>query len=253
MNLTFVTQILAKSYEYLPSCHSTNDIMLDKLRSGTHLEDGYLVFTFDQTKGRGQRGNVWEAVPHKNLTFTLLLKPDCRVMEQFNLNVMVCIALQEALQELTPHPVKVKWPNDIYVLDGSWKKLGGILIENRISEGLVKSSVVGIGINVNQETFEVPNATSLKLVTSAAFDLPELMNRIFVKLEAYYLQNAQKWNDLLERYVKNLLFYGKKHKFEDASGFFEAEVQGIDASGALLLKVADATRKYEVKEVRFVF
>lgn len=253
MNLTFVTQTLAKSYLYLPTCHSTNDIMLDKLRAGDALDEGYLVFTFDQTRGRGQRGNVWEADPHKNLTFTLLLKPHCKVTEQFDLNMLVATALQEALQQVTNKEIKLKWPNDIYINDGTWKKLGGILIENRISEGMVKSSAVGIGLNINQETFGIGNATSLKLVEGKDFDLVEVMNKIFLVLEQFYFLNTKDREVQVDRYLKHLLFYREKRTFEDATGFFEAVVLGVDEFGALLLQVDGHIRKYEVKEVRFVF
>ena len=252
MNLSFDTQILASTFEYLPSCHSTNDIMLDKIKNG-NVSEGHLVLTFNQTKGRGQRGNTWEAAPHKNLTFTVYLKSPYSLHQQFDFNMMISVALREAMQAFTSHEVKIKWPNDIYILKDVWRKVGGMLIENQISGDQVKSSVVGIGVNINQEEFGVDNATSLKNVTEKEFDLIQVLNSLLLSLERWYVKRDHERGAIREYYTKNLLFYGETHKFEDERGRFEGTVLGVSPAGELVLRMGDHVENFEIKGIKYIF
>lgn len=251
MNLSFDTQILAKSYEYLPTCHSTSDMMMEKIKS-SDVAEGHLILTFHQTKGRGQRGNTWEVTPHKNLTFTLYLNPKIALIKQFNLSILVSVALMDALQFFTNKPVKIKWPNDIYVFDDSWKKIGGILVENQIKGAELRSSVIGIGLNINQTEFGVAHAVSLKLLENKDFDLLAVLNKVLVELEKNYLAFDSEWALLKYNYTKNLLYYGEKGKFEDGRGGFEGEVLGVNESGNLLINVDNTVERFDIKELRFI-
>jgi BirA family transcriptional regulator, biotin operon repressor / biotin---[acetyl-CoA-carboxylase] ligase len=251
MNLSFDTQILAKSYEYLPTCHSTSDMMLERIKS-SDVAEGHLILTFHQTKGRGQRGNTWDVMPHKNLTFTLYLNPKIALIKQFNLSILVSVALMDALQSFTHKPVKIKWPNDIYVFDDRWKKIGGILVENQIKGTELKSSVVGIGLNINQTEFEMGNAVSLRLLEDREFDLLSVLNKVLVELENNYLAFDEQWGQMKYNYTKSLLYYGEKGKFEDGRGVFEGEVLGVNESGRLLISVENKVERFDIKELRFI-
>ena len=120
--------------------------------SDTKLPEGTLILTEDQTRGRGQMGNKWLTEKGKNLTFSIVLYPSfLRPNQHFYLTQFVSIAIQEVIQELLPDKgIKIKWPNDLYVEN---RKLAGILIENILSGHRIQSSILGIGLNVNQVQF----------------------------------------------------------------------------------------------------
>lgn len=252
MNLSFETLILGKTHSFLPTCHSTNDYLLDILKVGV-IDEGHIVITENQTNGRGQRGSVWMAEPGQNLTFSMLLEPKIDTSRQFDLSMMVALGLMEAIKQLSSHKVIIKWPNDIYMLsDNGWKKVAGMLIENQLQGNKVKSSVVGIGLNVNQVYFELDTASSLNLIESKTFDLTTVLNAILLNIEKYYNTIDADFESIKFKYTKNLLFYGEKGKFEDARGMFDAVVLGVDADGSLMLDVNHKIEKFAIKEIKFI-
>jgi BirA family biotin operon repressor/biotin-[acetyl-CoA-carboxylase] ligase len=129
-----------------------------------------VIVTDNQTAGRGQRGNSWEAEPGKNLTFTILVRPtDFRAIRQFSLSEATAVAIVDVINEELGVEAKIKWPNDIYVGD---KKICGILIENVLSGDTLSVCIAGIGVNLNQTVFrsDAPNPTSLLLELGGAGD-----------------------------------------------------------------------------------
>ena len=115
-----------------------------------------------QTAGRGQGTNSWESERGQNLTCSLGFSPDgVKASRQYILSMAIAVALTETLAGL-PHPVSIKWPNDIYVGD---KKICGILIENMLKGEHIRHCIIGIGLNINQKRFvsDAPNPTSMAL------------------------------------------------------------------------------------------
>src|SRR5690606_10094291 len=125
----------------------------------------------------------------QNLTFSLLLKPSfLAIKNQFSLNMAISIALNNALQPLVGNGISIKWPNDIYYQN---RKLGGILIENIISGQSFKSSIIGIGLNVNQQHFQPElkdRATSIYQILHKDVNLDELLAVICSQIESQYLK-----------------------------------------------------------------
>src|SRR5690349_7854438 len=153
---------MGHSVVFMPECHSTNDEASRLIESSSHVVEGTVVITDSQTSGRGQRGNTWITEPGKNLTFSLLMKPTfLNAQDQFLLNKAFSLGLYDYLNATLQATVKIKWPNDMVVND---KKICGILIENQIQGQNIQNSIVGIGLNVNQENFSIPTATSMKVL-----------------------------------------------------------------------------------------
>ncbi len=153
-------------------CESTNSAMP---RSAAH---GDALMALEQTAGRGQRGNNWEAEPGRNITLSLMLRPEgLAAVRQFEVSEAVALGVSDLLMELGVENVAVKWPNDIYVDD---RKICGILIENALSGSLISHSIAGIGLNVNQRRFrsDAPNPVSLIQLTGREHDLPALAERM---------------------------------------------------------------------------
>ncbi len=235
---------------YVPQCHSTNTLA-SVLCQRTSTIEGTCVITDNQTTGRGQRGNEWNSEPYKNLTFSLVLKPTfIKPIDQFNLTVAISLALRDFLTHRISGVVKIKWPNDILVND---KKLCGILIENTLSGDSIQHSVIGIGLNVNQDSSLMESATSMRAVSGHDFNLPDEMALLFEFLERRYLQlRSGKLNDLLHDYLNSLFGKGELRKFMDATGEIEGVIEGVNHHGKLLVATQGVLKSYDLKEIRFI-
>lgn len=161
--------------KWLDSAPSTNTLMV---RDAALYAHGDVLAVREQTAGRGQRGNSWEAEPGKNLSFSLMLRPQAlRAADAYHLSMTVSVGIVKALRRILGLKVELKWPNDIYVGD---KKLAGILIENSFSGSRVGHAVVGIGLNVNQTEFrsDAPNPVSMAQIAGHEFDLHAVLNEV---------------------------------------------------------------------------
>jgi len=244
------TLFLGKQLIYMPTCHSTNDIAIERLeKPDTH--EGCIVITDNQTAGRGQRGNTWISAPGLNLTYSIILKPSSiLIKEQFIFNMAVSLSIVDVLKELLPEAaVKIKWPNDIYINE---KKIGGILIENTLEPPLLKTAIVGLGLNVNQKEFSLKKVTSLALLANREFKLEVLLEKLVLALESRYrLLKSRDYALIKESYFKNLLGYLEErsyyHEFE-----FKAMIVGVCDNGKLRLKKGRETMQFDLKEIKFL-
>ena len=151
---------------WFKSLDSTNE---EARRHISDIDNLSVLSALKQTAGRGQRGNTWTSNAGENLLFSIVLKlspDDSRLgvldaRDQFALNEIAALSVVDFLRS---HEIQaqIKWPNDIYV--GS-RKICGILIENSLRGKHVSSSIIGIGLNINQRNFDVnlPNPTSMVL------------------------------------------------------------------------------------------
>ena len=106
------------------------------------------VITFNQTEGKGQRGNNWVSEPGSNLCISLYFSDlNINLKDLFNLNMLVSLNIIDILDSLSLKNLKIKWPNDILAEN---KKISGILIETFSKNNIIKDVIIGIGINVNQ-------------------------------------------------------------------------------------------------------
>ncbi len=247
-NLGFASNLV----HYLPSCHSTNQIAANLLKSGT--QEGSVVITDNQTNGAGQRGNEWNSEPFKNLTFSLVLKPSfLEINHQFFLTQIISISMVNVLQKYVASLVKIKWPNDIYIGD---KKVAGILIQNSVKGKQIESTVVGIGCNINQVEFGKLNATSLQTISRKNFNLNEVLVESIKEISNNYrrLQDGLR-NEIEDDYLSNLLGINELRKFRyfKSSKEFEGKIIGVDNIGKLLIEMGTGVESFQNQEVKFVF
>ncbi len=244
------TIFLGKDVLFLPECHSTNDKALELIRTD-QAREGFIVICGHQSRGKGQRGNTWETEPGKNLTFSLVLKPDfLDITEQFQLNMMVSNSIRKLLQEYLPD-LKVKWPNDL-VIPGRGK-IGGILIENILNSTSWEYAVVGIGLNINQRSFGISTACSLASVTGGQFDLEELFRMLISHFEQGYISLKKgKTEEIRRDYLQNLFLREEWAFFQTKSDQLEGKISGVSKEGKLQMELRDGTeRTFDLKEVSF--
>jgi BirA family transcriptional regulator, biotin operon repressor / biotin---[acetyl-CoA-carboxylase] ligase len=249
--LPTTTQFIGRRIVYEAVCASTNSLAAQYLDT-VDLPEGAVIVTDHQYQGRGQRGNVWHSEPYKNLTFSVILYPTFLAAQQiFLLNIITTLAIQNVLVRYIPSGLCIKWPNDIYYRD---KKIGGVLIENFFEKRTLKTSIIGIGLNVNQSCFASRAATSLSLVCQRIFSLQQLLPQILENLEDHYLQlRAQDVAPLKDAYLKNMYWIHEIHTFKDKHHTFQGVIKGVDAIGRLVIEQAEGTSKcYDVQEVIFM-
>lgn len=244
------TLFIGQNLVFVPECHSTNSLAQELLQKGM-AHEGTLVITAKQTQGRGQRGNQWESEPNQNLTFSVILTPYfVAAAEQFSLTQAASLAVADLLALVQPGVVTIKWPNDVMI---NGKKVCGILIENSISKNQIAQSIVGIGLNVNQQIFSVPTATSLAIELKLALALPELLNQLMEKLEARYLQlRSGNVSTIKNDYLRLLHWRNEVHRFEANGDQLIGTITGIDSLGKLLVAEANSTRAFDLKEIKFI-
>ena len=225
------TLFIGKKLIFMPECHSTNSQALE-LCQQSHVPEGTLVITDRQTAGRGQRGNTWESHPGMNLTFSVILKPTfLAIKDQFLLSMITSLAIRDYLAAMCSDPVFIKWPNDILVKQF---KICGTLIENQLMGEQFSYAVIGIGLNVNQQLFNIPMATSLSLIVGKDFDLQDVLDGLLSHLESRYLQLRQgRAQHLREDYLKHLYRFNEHYTFQSGDDQFEGKILGIDEQGRL--------------------
>ncbi len=233
---------------------STNDFIK---RNANTLQSGTLIYAYKQTAGRGQKGNTWEAEPGKNSTFSLLIKkPKVDVKEQFYISEAVSLAIVDALEKYADG-FKIKWPNDIYYGD---YKIGGILIEHSLDSEGIDYTVIGVGVNINQQAFisGAPNPASLTRITGDFYEIGKITEEFGEMVESYcrFDGSRKQLNALHERYLKRLYRNdGMSHRFVLPTGVqFQAIIEAVAPDGTITLRhTADGTlHHYQFKEVGFV-
>ena len=222
--------------------------------------EGVVVSTFNQTFGRGQMGTRWESEPYQNLAVSIIFRPTfLQARQQFHLNKAVALAVTDFVAEQCgvktncgESKVCIKWANDIYVND---RKIAGILIQNTLSGADIQSTIVGIGLNVNQIQFNnIPNATSLKLETGKDFVLTDMLEKLCQCVEKRYLQlKTLRFDALHTQYLDKLFRINVDAVYQYPNGnFFTGKIVGVGDNGKLMIMTKTGIENFDIKEVRFV-
>lgn len=225
----------SKNFIVLNEVDSTNNYANHMIGAG-NAENGTVVLSRYQLQGRGQAGNHWESSRGLNMLISLVLFPGFLPPEnQFFISMIASNAIVSWLQEYIKN-VKVKWPNDIYVEN---RKIAGMLIETSVQGNDIHSSIIGIGLNLNQVTFSpgIPNPVSLKMLTGIDYDVEDVALNV--------RKHILKWYEILEKGDVSLIdgFYvNHLYRNNEWAGYIydgqriEARITGIDDYGRLILE-----------------
>ena len=239
---------------WLESVDSTNE---EARRRISTLDNLSVLSAFSQTAGRGQRGNTWSARPGENLTFSIILKygsgatPEIRALDQ---SVISEITALSVVGFLATHGIetKIKWPNDIYAGD---RKICGILIEHSVRDGLLSSSIIGIGLNINQRNFNVsiPNPTSMALCLDQSLSPPELLEEFMDIFKGYWRRHLNITGGLTmvrRLYLSQMWRKDSPARYLDtvSGNEFTGIIRGLSDIGHLIV---EDTEKGELKEFAF--
>ena len=206
---------------------------------------GTLAAAGQQTAGKGRRGRTWESPADQNIYMSLLLRPEIAPVKAPMLTLVMAYAAAMALRECTGLDVQIKWPNDL-VING--KKICGILTEMSTEIDYINYVVIGVGINVNQETFpdEIKEtATSLKVETGKPVKRAGVIAAVMERFEQYYEQFVQQedLSGIREAYEACLVNRDRDVRVLDPAGAYEAHAKGINDTGELIVVLPDGTER----------
>ncbi len=236
----------------LDAIDSTNSF-LKELAQNSSIEDYTVVVTKNQTSGRGQMNNSWVSKPNKNLTFSIFTKfKNLLIEQQPYLSFAVALAIFEVLKKVSVPNLAIKWPNDI--MSGN-KKICGILVETTFNQHKIKNTVIGIGLNVNQQEFpeNISNASSLANILGKEFDLEKMMIQLTknIRLKIDALEHQQ-FESIHQDYLQHL--YKKNvptaFKNEKTQLFFMGMIKDVSQSGNLRIQLEDdSIVEFGIKEI----
>lgn len=243
------TAVYNLSYYHTPLTTSTNDLAFTlPLPQSTEI---FVISTDEQTAGRGQGENRWEAEIGKNLTFSFVCRSEfLKPTEQFVVLQAASLAVRHVLAKICNN-VTIKWPNDIYIGDN---KVSGTLIQCDLEHENIRRIVIGIGINVNQRKFvsDAPNPISLFNATNQEYDREKLLHAISERFAMEYEALRYNRDCVKQRYVSHLYRNTGMHSYSDKHGTFNAEFVKIENNGHLVLRDDKGNiREYAFREVEF--
>lgn len=229
-------------------------------------EHGTVVYTDRQTAGRGQRGNSWESEPFKNVTMSILLRPEnVAPNQQFWLSEISALAVERVLSKYIGN-VSIKWPNDVYYKDF---KICGMLIEHSLSGGKINYTIPGIGINVNQRVFlsDAPNPISLANVLGHEVPTSEILDGLVDEILTMCDQLPEKAEEIHREFLSKLYRRDGFHEYQStirstaADGLsvleegehFQARIVNVHPDGMLDLMTTEGhIHTFAFKEVAFI-
>lgn len=229
-------------------------------------EHGTVVYTDRQTAGRGQRGNSWESEPFKNVTMSILLRPEnVAPNQQFWLSEISALAVERVLSKYIGN-VSIKWPNDVYYKDF---KICGMLIEHSLSGGKINYTIPGIGINVNQRVFlsDAPNPISLVNVLGHEVPTSEILDGLVDEILTMCGQLPEKAEEIHREFLSKLYRRDGFHEYQStirsasADGLsvleegehFQARIVNVHPDGMLDLMTTEGhIHTFAFKEVAFI-
>ncbi len=236
---------------HLESTGSTNRYLFELLKSGSAREEVVVIAGY-QEYGKGQGDHGWHSNPGENLLMSMLLFPAFLSAScQFHLSRVASLALCDRLKGVGIDPM-IKWPNDI--LAGG-RKIAGILIENGITGSKLSHTIMGIGLNVNQDKFRdfpVP-ATSVVLEGQPRMDLTGVAERLLEAIGKRYDQLKNGAEALLEReYLDHLFRLDRPGEFISDGVKFTGFIRGVNEYGELLVEREGKISSYGFQQIRFV-
>ena len=229
---------------------STNNYAA-KLLNQTKIPFGAVIMAQFQDDGRGQRGAVWQSKSGENLLFSAIL--DGSLMKEcppFYLSKCVAVSIKDTLSYFLKHKIHLKWPNDVLV---QRRKIAGVLIESQWKGNNIFSSIIGVGLNVNQTHFEYGfDATSMKLLSANDYDLKEVLQVLCTKLNFNFNRLLSKeYSDLQQDYLSSLYKYNEITHFKIGDKLEEVVLKDVDENGMVCLEMSGGKiQEYDFSQAR---
>ena len=228
-----------RTLHYFNETGSTN---IDAKRYAEEGEPhGTTVVADMQSAGRGRRGRLWQSPAGSAIYMTILLKPQFVPDKASMLTLVMALSVADAIVEATGLSAGIKWPNDIVV---NKKKVCGILTEMNAELDYIQYVVIGVGINVNNNSPEEfpeeirQSATSLKIESGIQISRAALLEHVLAHFEKNYniFIKSLDLSALMEDYDARLLNLNAEVRVLDPKGEYNGIARGINPTGELLVE-----------------
>lgn len=239
------TSYIGQRVRYEPSVASTQEIAHQL--AAEEADEGYVVVADEQTSGRGRLGRVWHAPKEKNVSTSIILRPDIPPEQAPQMTLMAAVAVVRAIQSVTSLTCDIKWPNDILYQQ---KKIVGILTELNAEPDRIHSVILGIGMNINEQAQDFPQelldiATSLRMASGQYQERLPILQAIYQEIETLYEAYLQKGFEFIKLLWESYaLHLGEAVSAKSARGVLEGVTKGLTKEGFLILEDREGIRHY---------
>jgi BirA family biotin operon repressor/biotin-[acetyl-CoA-carboxylase] ligase len=241
----------AAHLHHFPTAESTNTLLLEAAANGA--PEGTVYLADEQTAGRGRGGHTWHSEPGDGLYLSVLAKPALPLREALWISLATGLAAKCAIRTATGLTIDIRWPNDLLLHN---KKLGGILVETAVNPGeapLLRYAVIGIGLNINYESFP-PELSSIATSLRIATGQPQSRNTLLIallraldfeltQLEAHQPDLPTQQPDLLDRFTAASTWVRGKRVHVPEQGGYTGTTAGLNLNGYLLVDADDHTQR----------
>ena len=234
------TEFIGHKIHYIDETHSTNDDIWNCFKKNE--PEGTLVITSHQIKGRGRRNSIWSSTLNKSLTFSFLLLPNKNLEHLSLLPLLTGVSIIKGIKNITKIKLGLKWPNDIMA---DKQKIGGILIESNTHNDQL-GIVIGIGINVNEDEYDIPSeirkkSSSLNIYSGKEFDLSLILSSILNEFENLYVND---WNKVIKLWQQNCMHDNNEITFHNNEQYIKGKFVGITNSGHAKIQLNDKLKTF---------
>ncbi len=244
------TDWVAKEVLYFDTIDSTNTKAQELAEKG--YPSGTLVVADKQESGKGRRGRSWVSPSGTGIFMTLMIKPDINPNNASMLTLVAALAVAKAITSVTGEEALIKWPNDIVV---NSKKVCGILTEMNAQFDYINHIVVGIGINVHNESFpeEISQMASSLMIEAGGkrFHRAQIIAETMSYFEQYYdtFLKTQDLSALVREYDELLVNRNKSVRVLDPKEPFDGKAMGITPKGELIVDTWESRKLVSSGEV----
>jgi len=244
------TEIVGRNFIYCDEIDSTNKELLSAKQQ--YKKNGSVILAEKQLSGRGRNNRSWQSAKGLNLTFSVLITKE--ILSDLNpnhINLAASLSVAEAIENLHQLRTELKWPNDILI---NKKKVSGILIETSVKGKNVERIVIGIGINLNQTTFQGEfnyPPTSLKLELNSEIDRESMLAEILNIFEERLFNLEKSSVSILNDWRSKCKMIGDKITITENVNIKTGIFYDIDENGYLLLKRNNIIEKIHFGDVSF--
>lgn len=242
------TEFLGRNFIYIEEIDSTNKFLFNK--ENNQNINGTVVLAEKQTHGKGRKDRVWYSAPESNLTFSLLINKDKFLLKSTNLiNFAVSLAVANAIENLYQLKTEVKWPNDVLI---NGKKTCGILLEASSQAKKIDRLVIGIGINVNQNSFQgVFNypPTSIRIELGRNVEREKFLAEILNLMEELFEKLKLDKNEVLNDWKSKCRMIGERISVKEDEKEKFGLFYDIDEDGFLILETKEGREKIHFGDV----
>jgi len=238
------TKKMGRKIHYFQTLDSTNSKAYQLALNGA--EEGEVVITESQEKGRGRLERQWFSPPFLNLYLSVILRPKIPPHQASLITLMAAVAAADAIQKFSGFLPLIKWPNDILFRD---RKVAGLLNEIHSETDRIHFVILGIGVNLNmgEKMFpkEIrPMATSLMIETRQTISRKAFLQSLLLQLEKWYAIFLKQGSTvILKAWRDRAQIKGRRVKVISFGEIWVGMAVDVDSDGALILETEDGRRK----------